>query len=322
MSDINTSVMTVTPASPFLGADVTGISVTALIRSPDAAVVQTLKQALDQFLVLRFQQPALTDDEIVGFANLFGTILSDRKNTEEMDSVQPSGRAELKVLSNATASDGRPVGDKGAAAQIWHTDGCHRETPNAYSVLYARKAPDNPPRTGFMSSYTLYEKLPSDLKKEISTLRAVFSVHNRSQDFNTFMAGASVEDEKRAEGPRHPLVRLHPSTNRPFLYLPRRRDALIEGYSSEQSRNLLERLWAAVFSLSDQWRVALQANDFVIFDNRAVLHNREGWESTQDRTVFHLALEGETPIAAFAPKTVAKRGRGRGVRPPSKSSGI
>ncbi|MDE4615957.1 hypothetical protein [Sinorhizobium meliloti] len=62
--------MTVSPASPFLGADVTGISV-----------------ALDQFLLLRFRQPALTGDEIVGFSNLFGTILSDRKNEEEMASV-------------------------------------------------------------------------------------------------------------------------------------------------------------------------------------------------------------------------------------------
>ncbi|ATU95241.1 TauD/TfdA dioxygenase family protein [Phyllobacterium zundukense] len=304
MSTLENDVITIAPASPFLGADVTGISVAHLVKSPDVATVQSLRQALDQFLVLRFRQPSLTDDEIVGFATLFGKILSDRKNTGEMDSVQPSGRAELKVLSNATASDGRPVGDKGAAAQIWHTDGSHRERPNAYSVLYARNAPDNPPRTGFMNTYTLYESLPSDLKKEISTLRAVFSVHNRSQDFNTFMTGASVDDAKRADGPRHPLVRLHPSTNRPFLYLPRRRDALIEGYSSEKSRNLLERLWAAVFSLSDQWHAALEANDFVIFDNRAVLHNREGWESTQERTVFHLALEGETPIPAFALRTV------------------
>ncbi|WP_275593293.1 TauD/TfdA dioxygenase family protein [Rhizobium gallicum] len=287
-----------------MGADVAGISVADLVKSPTPAILQSLKQALDQFLVLRFRQAALTDDEIVGFANLFGTIMSDRKNAEEMDSVQPSGRAELKVLSNAAAADGRPFGDKGASAQIWHTDGSHRECPNAYSVLYARRAPDNPPRTGFMSAYTLYEKLPSDVKLEISDLRAVFSVHNRSQDFINFMTGPSVDEVKRAEGPRHPLVRLHPTTNRPFLYLPRRRDALIEGYSSERSRNLLERLWAAVFSMSDQWHVALQANDFVIFDNRAVLHNREGWESTQERTVFHLALEGEAPVAAFEPRTI------------------
>lgn len=270
--------------------------------------MKSLRKALDQFLVLRFRQPALDDDEIVGFASLFGAILSDRKNSEEMASLQPTGRAELKVLSSAFTPDGRPIGDKGTAAQIWHTDGSHRDTPNAYSVLYARKAPDNPPHTGFMSSYTLYEKLSADLKNEISNLRAVFSIHNRSQDLSNFLTGPSLDEERRAEGPRHPLVRLHPTTNRPFLYLPRRRDALIESYSAEQSRYLLERLWAAVFSLDEQWQVALRPNDFVIFDNRAVLHNREGWQSNQERTVFHLALEGEVPIPAFAPRTIGSDG--------------
>ncbi|MGV6875836.1 TauD/TfdA dioxygenase family protein [Pseudochelatococcus sp. B33] len=291
----------ITAASPFLGADVAGLSVKQLVVNPDPSIVETLKRALDQHLALRFRQPTLENEEIIKFAQLFGRILTDRKNTEEADSAQTSGHAELKILSNAPADEGKALGDKGAAAQIWHTDGSHREAPNAFSVLYARKAPKNPPRTGFINAYALYEKLPSELKREIANLRAIFSVHNRSQDLDLFLNGTSVSLEKRAEGPRHPLVRLHPSTRRPFLYLPRRRDALIEGWSPEKSRQLLERLWGAVFSMDEQWHVALEADDFVIFDNRAVLHNREGWSSDEERTVFHVAIEGEAPIAAFAP---------------------
>jgi len=78
-----------------------------------------------------------------------------------------------------------------------------------------------------------------------------------------------------------------------------RRDALIVGRTPQQSRELLEQLWAAVFLLPDKWLVPLEANDFVIFDNRAVLHNREGWDASRQRIVFHLAIEGEVPLPAF-----------------------
>jgi taurine dioxygenase len=289
----------VEPASPCLGADVHGIDVAALVRSPDRRAVDSLKSALDRHLVLRFRQPALTNGDICAFGALFGSLLGERQNPEDKESAQLDGYAELKVISNAVADDGRMLGDKGAEPQIWHTDGAHRATPNAYSLLYARKVPPNPPRTGFLSAYALYESLPASLKDEIAGLRAVFSVHNRSQSFWTFMEGPSVDLQRRADGPTHPLVRLHPNTRRPFLYLPRRRDALVVGLSPQQSRELLERLWAAVFLLADKWFIALAANDFVIFDNRVVLHNREGWDATQERIVFHLAIEGEVPLPAF-----------------------
>ncbi|MCS3764773.1 MULTISPECIES: TauD/TfdA dioxygenase family protein [Bradyrhizobium] len=286
------------PASAHLGADLVDFNLSALLARPSGTAVREFRDALNQYLVLRASDTASTHDQLVQFASLFGDVLSDRKNAEEKDSVQ-LGRAELKVLSNAVAPDGRPLGDKGSGPQIWHTDGSFRETPNAYSLLHCVSAPADPPTTSFMSAYQLYESLPADLKTEIAELNAIHSVHNRSQDFWDFMEGASVSPEKRAEGALHPLVRLHPETRRPLLYLPRRRDALIQGRSSLESRLLMERLWAEVFRSGGFWGVALKAGDFVFFDNRAVLHNREGWPAAQERVVLHLAVAGERPIAAF-----------------------
>lgn len=285
----------ISPTGACLGADIEGLDVSALVHAPDPDAVETLKAALDRHLVLRFRQPALTNADICAF----GALLGERQNPEDKESAQLDGYAELKVISNAVADDGRMLGDKGAEPQIWHTDGAHRATPNAYSLLYARKVPPAAPRTGFLSAFALYEALPAPLKDEIAGLRAIFSVHNRSQSYWTFMAGPSADLERRAEGPAHPLVRLHPRTRRPFLYLPRRRDALIVGRTPQQSHDLLEQLWAVVFLLPDKWLVPLEANDFVIFDNRAVLHNREGWDARRERIVFHLAIEGEVPLPAF-----------------------
>ena len=198
------------PASACLGADIHGVDVATLVRAPDHGTIDALKSALDRHLVLRFRQPALSNADICAFGALFGTLLGERQNPEDKESAQLDEYAELKVISNAAAGDGRMLGDKGAEPQIWHTDGAHRATPNAYSLLYARKVPPDPPRTGFLSAYALYESLPASLRDEIAGLRAIFSVHNRSQSYWTFMEGPSVDLQRRADGPAHPLVRLHP----------------------------------------------------------------------------------------------------------------
>ena len=280
-----------------IGGDVQGISAGDVLDPGNPWIAESLKRALNQYLVLRFRNMQMDDNKLVAFAQLFGPLQNDRHNHQEPKSSQ-SGPAELKVLSNAVGPDGLPIGDKGAVAQIWHTDGSFKPAPMNYSILFCKKAPANPPRTGFLSAYHVYESLTAELRREIAPLRAIHSLHNRSQGLWDFWEGPSVSVERRAEGTSHPLVRLHSETRRPLLYLPRRRDALIEGKSPEESRNLMERLWAEVFRGGEQFSIALEAEDLVIFDNRAVLHNREGWDSGQERVVVHIAAGEEKPIAA------------------------
>lgn len=287
----------ITTGPELIGGEVQGLTASDILDPANPSIAQALKVALNQYLVLRFRQMRVSDDDLVEFAQLFGPLQRDRRNHEEPKSTQ-SGPAELKVLSNAMGPDGQPIGDKGSVAQIWHTDGSFKPAPMNYSILYCKKAPASPPRTGFMSAYHVYETLPVQLRREIAPLRAIHSVHNRSQGLWDFWEGPSVSVESRAEGTSHPLVRLHSETRRPLLYLPRRRDALIEGKSPEESRSIMERLWAEVFRSGEQLSIALEAGDLVIFDNRSVLHNREGWDSSQERIVVHIAAGEETPIAA------------------------
>ncbi|MDE3878755.1 TauD/TfdA dioxygenase family protein [Sinorhizobium meliloti] len=253
---------------------------------------RSLRSLLDRFLLVRVVQSTFTSEEAIQFAAIVGDILGDREvGTTSIGSKS----AELKVLSSARTESGTSIGDKGADAQVWHTDGSQRNQPNLYTILFAKKIPPNPPKTSFLSAYSLYETLPLDLKRTISKLQAVHSLHNRSQSVEAFFDGVAAPLEQRLEGPRHPLVRRHPNTNRPLLYMPRRRDALIEGMGEAQSRELMERLWAHVLVRTDFHSIALEENDLVLFDNCALLHNREGWDSKHDRTVLHLAIEGQAP---------------------------
>ena len=41
--------------------------------------------------------------------------------------------------------------------------------------------------------------------------------------------------------------------------------------------------------------VALMPDDFVIWDNRATVHSRDGWPESQTRIMWHISSEGEIP---------------------------
>lgn len=170
----------ITTGPELIGGEVQGISASDILDPTNPSIAQALKIALNQYLVLRFRQMRVSDDELVVLAQLFGPLQSDRRNHEEPKSTQ-SGPAELKVLSNAMGSDGQPIGDKGSVAQIWHADGSFKPALMNYSILYCKKAPVNPSRTGFMSAYHVYETLSAELRREIAPLRATHSVHNGSQ---------------------------------------------------------------------------------------------------------------------------------------------
>lgn len=103
----------------------------------------------------------------------------------------------------------------------------------------------------------------------------------------------SLEDRK--SGFAHPLVRRHMGSNKPFLYLPTRRDSIVQGWTEEESRALLEELWAFTNACDFDFQVALMPDDFVIWDNRATVHNREGWSEDQTRIMWHISSEGEIP---------------------------
>ncbi|WP_426420506.1 TauD/TfdA dioxygenase family protein [Bradyrhizobium genosp. A] len=301
VTDSPTSPLVIMPISPTLGADVRNVELVDLVRDKSDVRVNKIREALNRHLVLRFRNTGLDVDGVAGFAALFGELITERRNPESYvsaHSTQFPDRPEVEVISNVV-KDGRPVGDKGAHAQIWHMDGSHREKPAAYTLLYASKAPPKAPATGFMSTYSLYESLSHEFKAEISQLQVIHSIHNRSQAFWDFMEGPSASLEKRLNGRTHPLVAVHPTSKRPYVVLPRRRDALIVGYTPEQSRMILERVWAAIFNMRETIAIPLGTGDLVLFDNRSVLHNREGWNASDERVVLNLGMAPQAPIPAF-----------------------
>lgn len=282
----------VRPVSPHIGADVEDLDLAALIERSDPSELEALRMALDQHIVLRFRRQTLQPEQIERLGRHFGPLLS-LKRPENTEAAHIGGVQFLKVITNAKGEDGRALGDGSNRPQDWHTDGAMKPKPATYSWFYARKVPKDPPRTYWLNAYRLYEDLPAKMKARIAG-RSV--IHHHYSAGNEFPLPPTLPLEIRLQGPQHPLVRVHPATGRPILYLPHRSDALVVGMDEAESAELIGWLRRFAWDSPHWWGVAMEADDFVVWDNRPCLHRRDGWDDGEERVMWHLANEGETPV--------------------------
>ena len=294
------SAISVIPATPYIGADVRNVDLARVVDDTDVATIEALGRALDQHLVLRLRDQHVSASQMERFGAYFGGFVS-LKRPEQRDTQHIPGLQFVKCISNGVTADGRPVGDGSAASQDWHTDGAMKPRPATYSHFYARVIPQGPPQTYWMNMYRVYDSLPSEWREEIQDL---WVIHHHYSAGNEFPLPPSLPLAKRMEGPRHPLVRRHPTSGRPLLYLPHRDDAMVVGKEESASRQLISRLRAFAARSPYWWSATMELDDFVIWDNRACLHRRDGWDPSRERTLWHLANEGEIPVPYHSSSTL------------------
>ena len=95
-----------------------------------------------------------------------------------------------------------------------------------------------------------------------------------------------------APGAWHPAILKHPANGRATLYLGRRRNSYVEGYSRDESDALLEALWAHVtqprFVYQHVWRLG----DLVMWDNRSTMHRRDPFDGEARRIMHRTQIKG------------------------------
>ena len=90
----------------------------------------------------------------------------------------------------------------------------------------------------------------------------------------------------------HPMVRIHPSTGRPSLFVNPGFTTHIAGFSRIESENLLKLLYEHAtqpeFVLRHRW----QPGDVVIWDNRATMHYATDDYGTAERRMRRVTIRG------------------------------
>ena len=295
----------VVPTGRALGAEILGVDLSQPIS---ARLAERLRQAWSDHVVLLFRQQSLSAEAQVAAASIFGKpeVPAAAQYFEKAGLTPPNSlHPNIMLISNLNA-EGLPVAENdglGSGEVVWHSDNSYKAIPPSGSMLYAVEVPPQGGDTSFSNQYAAYETLPDCLRERCLTLSAV---HDASRNSAGKLRPGVAEPITLADvpGPIHPLVRKHPTTGRPALYLGRRRtfpSQYIPGLPEQDSEALLNTLWRHASASSLTWSHQWTAGDLILWDNRAAMHRREPHDPRFPRILHRVQLAGE-PVERWSPE--------------------
>ncbi len=258
---------------------------TRLMSAPLGVVVENLdvkKISASQFLELN---RLFCTHKVLVFPDQELTPADQQQFAEQWGELVPFPYGGLQDHPNIIELKNR--GKKLDVNQHWHTDMSYQEAPPKLTMLYALEAPDIGGSTAFANQNLAYEGLSDRLRRILEQERALHSAQDLAKLF-----GANEKEAWQAE---HPLVRTHDETGDKALYLCRAFTKQICGWSSEESKPMLEYLYGHSVRPEYQARHEWRRGDLVMWDNRSLLHYAVHDHGDQPRLMHRLQIKGSKP---------------------------
>jgi taurine dioxygenase len=244
-----------------LGAEVTGID---LAQPLDEDTVRAIRAAWLEHLVLVFRNQTITPEQHIAFSRRFGELEIHHNKYNRHDDFP-----ELYVVTNKTI-DGR-VSDTRNVGRQWHSDGAYKLSPSMGSLLYSREIPPVGGDTLFTNMYKAFETLSPTLQRVLESLSAIND--RGAAKNNQYVDPQRVAERLKLAPPVvNPVVRVHPESGRKALYVSPNVTTAFEGMTREESRPLLEFLFAHSVKQEFIFRHRWQVHDLVMWDNRCTMH--------------------------------------------------
>lgn len=283
-----TPAITVKPITAHIGAEVSGVDLSRPLTAEDFRIIHA---AWMEHQVLLFRHQTLSDPQLEAFSARFGEL--DRKPGYSADVVDTTTSDFVCVISNVKVND-KPIGDLGDGEAVWHTDMSYNPLPPLGAALYALEVPPAGGETGFSNMYLAYETLPAAMKARIDTLQCKHDATRNSAGLLR-RGMPEVTDPTHSPGTLHPMVRTHPVTGKPCLYLGRRRHAYIAGLPLAESEKLLDEIWAHASKPEFAWHHVWRQGDMLMWDNRCVMHRRNPFDPAARRVMHRTQIIGDKP---------------------------
>ena len=289
----------VVPTKAALGAEIRGID----LRTIDDAAFAEIHRTWLQHVMLVFRGQSLQAQDLVNLVRRFGTPVTS-SGLHKRDLKERAGNELLKLPPEVTIvsnvkQEGKSVGILGDGEVVWHSDFSFKERPTAARMLVAMEIP---PReaggtTFFLNCYAAYDALSPEMKKRVSGMTI-----KQADIVDTAMKvrpGMSPDmDIRTVPGPSHPVISTHPETGNNMLFLGRRHGAYVNGCSLEESEALLNQLWEHCAQPRFWYEHTWAVGDVVVWDNRAILHRRDSFDSATRRVLYAAQVEGHKPYEA------------------------
>jgi taurine dioxygenase len=273
---MNFKTISVKRLAPAIGAEVGGIDLSRPLTPEEFAEIRA---ALLENLVIFFREQNLTPEQHKAFGLRFGKL---HIHPAPLGVLQ--GHPEIVVVKADENS-------KRIAGESWHSDvSCDAEPPMG-SILYVTEVPPLGGDTLFASMYAAYEGLSDSMRRFLSGLTAI---HDGSRNYD----GRKAAPERGAEFPRaeHPVIRTHPETGRPALFVNRMFTTRITQLGDRESDAVLEMLYRHIESPEFQCRFHWQPRSAAFWDNRCAQHLAL-WDYYPHRRYGHrVTVAGDRPF--------------------------
>ncbi|MEQ9326420.1 MAG: TauD/TfdA family dioxygenase [Rhodospirillales bacterium] len=279
--------------SDAIGVEVTGVD----FADPSEADFAALYAAWLDGQVLLARGQTLSDADLVAFSRRFGEL--DIAPPNENGQRHAGGFPEVFVVSNVIEK-GEAIGSLGAGESVWHTDMNYLPAPPMASMLYCLETPAAGGKTGFMNMYAAFDALPDGLRRRVEGLQIKHDSTTNSAGYRR-LGAAEVSDVTTSPGQLHPIVRQHPETGRPALYLGRRLHAWIAGLPLAESEALLDELWAHAAKDEFTWHHSWRPGDILIWDNRCTMHRRDPFDPDSRRIMHRTQIRARAGEPFSAP---------------------
>jgi taurine dioxygenase len=269
MKTASPSTIEIRPLAGSLGAQIAGID---LAQSLDDETMKALRSAFVEHCVLTFPGQNLTPEAHVAFAARWGEL-------HMMPMGHLEGHPHVIVVE--------PEGSKAGRTDTWHSDVSFQERPPMASFLLGRVLPSAGGDTMFANQYLAYESLSPAMRRLLDGLHAVHT--------GAIFVRLAGGDPSAAPASVHPVVRTHAETGRRALYVNAVFTSHFDGMTVEESRPLLQWLYAHCAQPNLTFRHRWRKGDLVVWDNRCVQHYAIHDYGDENRVMHRVTVMGDRP---------------------------
>ena len=262
--------MQLTPLSPALGVEITGLDLSLAF---DEATAAALRDAWRDHRLLLLRGQALDQAAQVRFATLFGPV-SHRG-------------AYMKEADASHVSNARPDGILGSGVLHFHSDHTFFRHPLKAICLHAIEVPASGGDTLFADAAAAWDNLPAALKARIAGLSSL-QLFDYTGDYNR----RTLAKDAPADAPRcwHAMVREDGDSGRRLLFAHMHTTAAISGLSDDEADALMEELAEYIADPAIGYRHVWRPGDVLLWNNIALQHARTDFDPREKRTLRRVPI--------------------------------
>ena len=263
-----------------IGVEVTDFSLSDLTEEN----ISFLRSKWVEYGLIVFPKLPLSHDEFKDFALSFGDFGDDPFISSLPD--YPN-IAEIKRSANEKAT---PFGG------TWHSDWSFMKKPPSATLLHSKIIPPVGGNTLFANTERSFAALPEEMKNKLRNLKVIHSAKIPYADDGFYALekeerSMKILPSKEAKATySHPMVKIHPETNKECLFINPVYTINIEGFSEDESQQLLWELYEHMIQDKFVYEHVWNEDMLIMWDNRTVMHQATGGYDGYDRLLHRITL--------------------------------